>query len=162
MFPYRHIYWALPLAAALSALFYPLRSRVDAYRLAFLVIFIVVSTGPCYSDLIRSGFWSYPPEAIGSHTLFDIPAGEYFFLVVHTYVTSLLYLLLGKPVFHPAYLATGEDRLRGLKLKWLGRAGMVLLAAAFGIAVVIVKEDKEGTYLGFIIACILPYLLLLW
>ena len=159
---HRHVHWTLPLAAALSVLFYPFRSRVDAYRLAFLLVVAVVSTTPWDSYLVRSGIWSYPSEAVVGYTLFDIPAEEYFFFVVQTYITSLLYLLLGKPVFQPAYLATGEDRLRGLKLKWIGRAGMALLAAAFVIAVVMIREGKQGTYLGLIIAWMSPFLLFLW
>lgn len=158
----RHVHWTLPLAGVLTVLFYPFRSRVDAYRIAFLLTVAMVATTPWDSYLVRTGIWSYPPEAVLGYTLFSIPAEEYFFFVIQTYITSVLYLLLAKPVFQPAYVATPEDRVYGIKLKWIGRSGMALLASVFVMAVQMVREGKQGTYIGLILAWMAPFLLFLW
>ena len=91
--------------------------------------------------------------------IFEIPLEEVFFFIVQTYHTSLLYLLLSKPTFHPIYLryeAKG-DRWRYYKL-----AGQAALAFALKRGVTLVREKEEGMYLGLIIVWAVPFLFLLW
>ena len=122
----------------------------------------VVSTTPWDSYLIKVGIWTYPPNAILGPTLFRIPAEEMFFFVIQTYNTSLLYLLLSKPAFHPVYLR-GQRRLheRGQLriLQWLG-IGATIAGLVFGA--VLILEGGAGLYLGLIIAWAGPFILLLW
>lgn len=90
---------------------------------------------------------------------FDIPLEELFFFVIQTYNTTLLYLLLSKPTFHPIYLRHEEksDRWKYFKL-----GGQLLLTVGIKKGINYIKEGKEGTYLGLILVWALPFLLLLW
>lgn len=157
-----HAHWTIPAAAVLTALFYPFKSRIDSYKIAFLTVVALVATTPWDSYLVRTGVWSYPPDAVFGWTLFSIPAEEYFFFLVQTYTTSVFYLLLGKPIFHPAYLSTGEGSIRGVRVRTIGRAGAACLAAAFLVAAAAVRAGGRGTYLGLIVAWMAPFLLFLW
>lgn len=92
-------------------------------------------------------------------TLFSIPAEELFFFVIQTYNTSLLYLILSKPVFHPSYLPSGAgngNAKRGLNV------GHVLLGALILAGGGLIWTGQEGTYLGLILAWAGPFALLLW
>ena len=90
---------------------------------------------------------------------FDIPLEEVFFFVIQTYNTTLLYLLLSKPTFHPVYL-----RYEGKVNHWryLKLAGQVVLAIILKRGWSLVLEAKEGVYLGLILVWAIPFLLLLW
>src|SRR5277367_896420 len=110
----RHLKYTIPPAIALTFIYRPLCTRHDIYKVFFLISVAVVATIPWDSYLIRRKIWTYPPSAIIGPTLFSIPAEEIFFFIVQTYSTSLLYLLLSKPVFKPAYLVgtqSGNGRL---------------------------------------------------
>ncbi|THV66148.1 Lycopene beta-cyclase, partial [Aureobasidium pullulans] len=73
-----------------------------------------------------------------------------------TYNTSLLYLLLSKPVFHPAYLPSQKHHAT----QWnLGHAVLAFLVTGGGF---LVWRGNEGTYLGLILAWAGPFALLLW
>ncbi len=122
----------------------------------------VISTTPWDSYLIKTGIWTYPPNAILGPTLFRIPAEEVFFFVIQTYNTSLLYLLLSKPTFHPVYLR--RQRLlhhggRARIWRWLGTVAIVagILAGAM-----LVMKGGKGFYMGLILAWAGPFILLLW
>ena len=122
----------------------------------------VFSTTPWDSYLIHTRIWTYPPNAIIGPTLFRIPAEEVFFFVIQTYNTSLLYLLLSKPTFHPIYLRGKKllnDGSRLRQWRWLG-----ILAIIGGICsgVGLILKKGEGLYMGLILAWAGPFVLLLW
>lgn len=127
----RHAKYTVPLALILSYVFRPLHSPLDSYKIVFLVAIAVVYTIPWDSYLIRSHVWSYPQRAVLGPTLFDIPIEELFFFFIQTYITSLLYLLLAKPVFHPAHV---HGRLESKRVKRVRRVGMLAIVAVFAIA----------------------------
>lgn len=82
-----------------------------------------------------------------------------FFFVIQTYNTTLSYLLLSKPTFHPTYLRY-EKKGDPWKYYKLGGQGVMALALKRGLG--LVKEEKEGMYLGLILIWAVPFLLLLW
>jgi 15-cis-phytoene synthase/lycopene beta-cyclase len=119
----------------------------------------VSATIPWDSYLIRRRIWSYPPDVVVGYTLYDIPAEELFFFVIQTFNTSILYLILNKPTFHPAYLRS-EKQSTSLR-KYL-TAGQLLLGLALIASGTAVHHDGVGTYLGLIIGWAGPFMLLLW
>ena len=122
----------------------------------------VVSTTPWDSYLIHNRIWTYPQDVIIGPTLFKIPAEEVFFFVIQTFNTSLLYLIISKPTFHPVYLR-GERLIhdgRRLRLwRWLGTVAFI---AIFVVGVVLVQRRAEGLYMGLILVWASPFVLLLW
>ncbi|KAF5023435.1 hypothetical protein F66182_4535 [Fusarium sp. NRRL 66182] len=98
--------------------------------------------------------WTYPPGVVVGLTAWDIPAEELFFFVIQTFNTSLLYLLLSKPTFHPVYLGKGTAAGRV--------AGQVLFASAIAFGLLSVSHGGEGMYLGLILIWSCPFLLFLW
>lgn len=128
----------------------------------------VLSTIPWDSYLIRTRVWTYPPDAIVGPTLFSIPAEEIFFFVIQTYNTSLLYLLLSKPTFHPIFLKGPkllqqcyDEVFRGSLRVW-GFAGQAELIVCLMMGIKMVKVGGEGMYMGLILVWACPFLLLLW
>lgn len=91
--------------------------------------------------------------------LFDIPLEEVFFFIIQTYNTTLLYLLLSKPTFHPIYLRYEEKKDAW---KYYKLAGQGILAMLFKRGLTMVRAEKEGMYMGLILVWALPFLLLLW
>ncbi|KAK7551677.1 Lycopene beta-cyclase [Phyllosticta citricarpa] len=162
-----HLKFTIPPAIVLSFAYRPLLTRLDLYRIVFLVVIAVLSTIPWDSYLIRTRVWSYPSNVIIGPKLFDIPAEEVFFFVIQTYNTSLLYLFLSKPVFHPAYLHTEKKSTNGGYLRlphWalLKRGGQAALALGIFISARMIRIGGHGTYLGLIVLWAFPFLLLLW
>ncbi|KAI9813863.1 MAG: hypothetical protein M1832_006075 [Thelocarpon impressellum] len=178
-----HLKYTVPPAIALTLLYRPLCSRLDTYKILFLVGIAVVSTVPWDSYLIRRRIWTYPAEVVAGPTLFSIPLEEVFFFVVQTYNTSLLYLLLSKPTLHPAYLGGKEEppwdeseSPGPMKVSGHGNEkkrivdstkrvrSLVQLAIAVTIICggVMVWRDREETYLGLILIWAGPFVLLLW
>lgn len=154
-----HLRWTIPPAIILTAIYSPLCTRLDLYKIAFLITIAVVSTIPWDSYLIRTGIWSYPPNVIVGPTLFDIPLEEVFFFVIQTFNTTLLYLILNKPVLHPIYLVKEKKGDKWLYVKLIGQVtGGLLLKQA----VTFIRDGGEKTYLGLILVWALPFLLLLW
>ncbi|OMP88916.1 Bifunctional lycopene cyclase/phytoene synthase [Diplodia seriata] len=158
-----HLKYTIPPAVALTFLYRPLLTRLDVYKILFLVTIAVASSIPWDSYLIRAGIWTYPANAFVGPTLLDIPAEEVFFFVIQTYTTSLLYLLFSKPVFFPIYLQT-EKAPAGKTSCWkrYQRAGQAVLALGIGLGVRAVKAGGRGTYMGWITLWLFPFLLLLW
>ncbi|KAG9576841.1 Lycopene beta-cyclase, partial [Aureobasidium melanogenum] len=154
-----HVKYTVPPAIALTLLYRPLLTRLDVYKILFLVTIALVSTTPWDSYLIRTRIWSYPEDAVIGPKLFDIPLEEIFFFIIQTYNTSLLYLLFSKPTFHPIYLRRQEknDRWKYFKL-----AGQLVLGLLLKKAVNLVKDEGAGTYMGLILVWAVPFLLLLW
>lgn len=100
-------------------------------------------------------------------TLFDIPLEELFFFVIQTYNTTLLYLLLSKPTFHPLYLKverSRKDERGALNEQWryYKLAGQVVLGICIRTGLKMVGRGKEEMYMGMIIVWAGPFLLLLW
>ncbi|KAF1841411.1 Lycopene beta-cyclase [Cucurbitaria berberidis CBS 394.84] len=156
-----HLKYTIPPAALLTLLYRPLFTKLDVYKIAFLVAIAVVATIPWDSYLIRTRIWSYPSYVIVGPTLLEIPLEEVFFFVVQTYNTSLLYLILSKPTFQPVYLHAGPDASRGQwRTKRLAGQTLLLVAIAWGWRCI--KEEGPGTYAGLIIVWAGPFLLLLW
>ncbi|KAH7251170.1 Squalene/phytoene synthase-domain-containing protein [Fusarium tricinctum] len=149
-----HLKYTIPLGIILGAVYRPLLSRLDVFKLVFMITTAVVSTIPWDSYLIRNRIWTYPPGVVIGLTAWDIPAEELFFFVIQTLNTSLLYMLLSKPTFHPIYL--------GKKTTWGKIAGQVLFASAIIFGAVSVSHGGEGMYLGLILIWACPFLLFLW
>ncbi|KAF2856543.1 Lycopene beta-cyclase [Plenodomus tracheiphilus IPT5] len=156
-----HLKYTIPPAVFLTLLYRPLFTKIDIYKVTFLVTIAVVSTIPWDSYLIRTRIWSYPDHVIVGATLFDIPLEEVFFFVVQTYNTSLLYLILSKPTFQPVYLCTERDALHG-SWRYKRLIGQAFLLGAIAWGWYCVREHSLGTYTGLILVWAGPFLLLLW
>ncbi|MCJ1416334.1 hypothetical protein MMC32_002669 [Xylographa parallela] len=156
-----HLFYTIPPAIALTVLYRPLLTRLDAYKILFLITIAVVATTPWDSYLIHNRVWTYPANAIVGPTLFSIPAEEIFFFVIQTYNTSLLYLIFSTPTFHPVYLCgeTVNDGRALRKWRWLGQ---VILSIGILSGVNLVVQKEEGFYLGLILVWAGPFILLLW
>ncbi|KAF2090431.1 hypothetical protein K490DRAFT_35804 [Saccharata proteae CBS 121410] len=153
-----HLKYTIPPAVALTFLYRPLLTTLDVYKICFLVAIAVVSTTPWDSYLIRTRIWTYPENVIVGPKLFDIPAEEVFFFFIQTYTTSLLYLLLSKPVFHSVYLRAKKHG----SWKKYQLAGQALLLLGIGQSIRMIRAADNGTYLGLIVLWAFPFLLLLW
>ena len=143
----------------MTLLYRPLLNRTDLYKIAFLISIAFISTLPWDSYLVRRKVWTYPEDAVIGPTLFSVPAEELFFFVIQTYNTTLLYLILNKPIFHPSYLSSAKPR-KGAEFQW--NAGQLIFAASFIMGLGLIWSGGEGTYLGLIIAWAGPFALLLW
>lgn len=156
-----HLKYTIPPAVLLTLLYRPLFTKIDAYKVAFLVTIAVVATIPWDSYLIRTRIWTYPDYVIVGPTLFDIPLEEVFFFVVQTYNTSLLYLLLSKPTLQSVYLCTERHALHG-PWRYKKRIGQAILLATIAWGWYCLREHGLGTYTGLILVWAGPFLLLLW
>ncbi|KAF3049185.1 terpene cyclase [Didymella keratinophila] len=156
-----HAKYTIPPAVLLTLLYRPLWSKLDTYRVGFLVFIAVTATIPWDSYLIRTGIWSYPSHVILGPTLFDIPLEEVFFFVIQTYNTSLLYLLLSKPTYQPTYLraATPSSPAPWKYQKW---GGQLVISAVIAYGWYCVLANVTGTYTGLILVWAGPVLLMLW
>nr|POE74289.1 bifunctional lycopene cyclase/phytoene synthase [Quercus suber] len=158
-----HLIYTIPPALALSFLYFPLCTKLDLYKIFFLIAIAVLSTIPWDSYLIRTNIWSYPPSAVLGLTLFQIPLEEVFFFVVQTYNTSLLYLLLNKPILHSCYLVKeGAAGNGAAKWRYIKIAGQLVLALTVKKAIEFIRAEGSFTYLGLILVWAVPFLLLLW
>ncbi|KAF2435643.1 Lycopene beta-cyclase [Tothia fuscella] len=164
-----HLKYTIPPALALSILYRPLLTRLDVYKICFLITIAVVSTLPWDSYLIRHRIWTYPPDVIIGPTILQIPLEEVFFFVIQTYNTTLLYLMFNKPTLHSIYLRAerGPNHPEGpLNQQWKHYrwGGQVLLfftlLAAYAFTSVLGRKD--ATYMSLIIWWAAPFLLLLW
>jgi 15-cis-phytoene synthase / lycopene beta-cyclase len=146
----------------LTALYAPFWSAIDTYKIVFHLIVCFVATTPWDAHLIRIGVWSYPADAVYGPAPLGIPLEEYFFFFIQTWTTSMLYLLLSKPVFQPGHLVTSNGHVGGLKIKWLGRIGQLALLVTFAVSVATIRTGGTGTYMGLILAWCTPFFFLLW
>ena len=157
-----HFKYTIPPAVALTFCYHPLATSLGLYKVLFLITVAVLSTTPWDSYLIITRIWTYPPEAILGPKLFSIPAEEVFFFVIQTYNTSLLYLLLSKPTFHPIYLRGQKllhDSRRMRQWRWIG---IVVIVTAILTGASLVVRGGEGLYIGLILVWAGPFILLLW
>lgn len=157
-----HLYYNIPPAVLLTFCYYPLCTKLDVYKIIFLILIAVVSTTPWDSYLIHRRIWTYPSDAIIGPTLFSIPAEELFFFVIQTYNTSLLYLFASKPTLHSIYLCGEEPRGRSTWLKRWRWLGILLLLTAICTGAGFVVRGGQGLYLGLIVVWAGPFILLLW
>lgn len=146
----------------LTHIYRPFFNRTDLYKFFFLIAIAVVSTIPWDSYLIQRKIWTYPPSVIVGPALFSIPAEEVFFFVIQTYDTSLLYLLLSKPVFYSSYLVSRKDRKSPIPFEFQRNVGAVVLTTSIIFGGALIWTGGEGTYLGLILAWAGPFALLLW
>lgn len=154
-----HVKYTIPPAILLTLLYKPLFSKLDVYRICFLITIAVASTIPWDSYLIRSRIWSYPPDAVLGPTLYSIPLEELFFFIIQTYDVSLLYIIFTRPTFYPAHLPHRRSFNRNVGI---GRLGQLLFAVTLLEGIYLVKNGGLGTYMGLIIIWAFPFLLLLW
>ncbi|CZR63947.1 probable geranylgeranyl-diphosphate geranylgeranyltransferase (AL-2) [Phialocephala subalpina] len=153
-----HLKYTIPLGIALTIVYRPFLNRIDLFKIAFLIAIAVISTIPWDSYLVRRKIWTYPPSVIIGPTLFSIPAEEVFFFIIQTYNTTLLYLLLNKPVFQPSYLARKSQE----ESIFYRNVGQTVLGACVLAGGLLVWRGNEGTYLGLILVWAGPFALLLW
>lgn len=157
-----HIKYTIPPAIALTLLYRPLLQRIDAYKILFLVAVAIISATPWDSYLIRNQIWTYPPNAVLGPKLFLIPIEEVFFFFIQTYITSLLYMIFNKPLFHPTFLIDRGSSAVTIKKKLLGRTIQAVLVLLFIAAIVALNLSGTGTYLALILLWALPFVFLLW
>jgi 15-cis-phytoene synthase/lycopene beta-cyclase len=143
----------------LSILYAPLCTRLDLYKIAFLITIAVTSTIPWDSYLIRNGIWSYPENVVMGPKILDIPIEEVFFFVIQTFNTTLLYLLLNKPTLHSIYLVKEK---KGDQWKVLKAGGQLVLGLVIKKSYDWIKTPGQYTYMGLILVWACPFLLLLW
>ncbi|CAG8057835.1 unnamed protein product [Penicillium olsonii] len=151
-----HFTYTFPLASILTVLYCPFFTWQDIHRISILVLIAVFATIPWDSYLIRNGIWSYPSEAVVGYTFFSIPLEELFFFVIQTYLTSLLYCILRRPLVLPIYLRPTSD---ARKTRYIGQAMLVALLAT-GIACCFFAGKL--TYVGLILIWVCPVLILQW
>ncbi|KAK4229975.1 Phytoene synthase/Lycopene cyclase [Podospora fimiseda] len=153
-----HLKFTIPLALLLTGIAYPILHRIHFLQIGSLIILSFVATLPWDAYLIKSNIWTYPPDAIIGPRFWGIPIEELFFFVIQTYMTSLFYIILSKPLFHPIYLKTQRNTPTWISRgKVLGQATLVALALLGGH---LIKSGGPGTYLGLILAWALPFALL--
>ncbi|KAK1911015.1 hypothetical protein P3342_011617 [Pyrenophora teres f. teres] len=150
-----------PPAVLLTWLYRPFFTKLDVYKVGYLVFVAVVSTIPWDSYLIRTGIWSYPSHVIIGPKLYDIPLEEVFFFIIQTYNTSLLYLLLSRPTFQPVYLKT-ERGTAQRQWRYMRLAGQVFFLALIAWGWRCIRRGGLGTYTGLILVWAGPFLLMLW
>ncbi|QRC90822.1 bifunctional lycopene cyclase/phytoene synthase, partial [Parastagonospora nodorum SN15] len=156
-----HVKYTIPPAVLLTLLYRPLFTKLDAFKVLFLVTVAVTATIPWDSYLIRTNIWSYPDHVVIGPTLLDIPLEEVFFFFIQTYNTTLLYLILSKPTFQPAYLRAGRPTASS-PWKYQKLAGQLFLVGATVWAGLRVHENAKGTYTGLIVVWAAPIILLQW
>jgi 15-cis-phytoene synthase/lycopene beta-cyclase len=121
-------------------LYAPLCTRLDLYKIAFLITIAVTSTIPWDSYLIRNSIWSYPENVVMGPKI-------------------LLYLFLSKPTLHSTYLVKEK---KGSKWKVLKVGGQLILGLAIKKSYDWIKTPGQYTYMGLILVWACPFLLLLW
>ncbi|RKF79817.1 Bifunctional lycopene cyclase/phytoene synthase [Golovinomyces cichoracearum] len=151
-----HLKYNIPPGIALTLLYRPFFQRIDIYKIVFLISIAVLSATPWDSYLIRNQIWTYPPQAVLGLHLFLIPVEEVFFFVIQTYNTSLLYILLSKPLFHPSFL--DQATTCG---KVISRFVQIAISLCFILSIPLCRAG-ESTYLALILLWAIPFILLLW
>ncbi|PLB53209.1 Lycopene beta-cyclase [Aspergillus steynii IBT 23096] len=153
-----HGIYTVPLAVILTILYGPFLIRREIYEIATLITIAVVATIPWDSYLIRNHIWSYASDSVIGYTLYSIPLEEVFFFAIQTYLASVLYCILTKPLVLPIYLRSSSES-QSRRVRQLGQA---FLVAAFAAGVALCHFAGELTYLGLILIWVSPVLLLQW
>ncbi|KAI3320780.1 hypothetical protein HD806DRAFT_504943 [Xylariaceae sp. AK1471] len=155
-----HLKYTIPLAGVLTVILKPLLTRLDLYKTLVLILTAFFATLPWDSYLIRHGIWTYPPDAILGPRLFGVPVEELFFFVIQTYITTMLYILLNKPILHAQFLTNRKES--SSKARRIRSFGQVLLSVAAIAGAILVGRGGEGTYVGLILVWACPFALLTW
>ncbi|KAI1764886.1 Squalene/phytoene synthase-domain-containing protein [Hypoxylon sp. FL1150] len=155
-----HFKYTIPFAGLLTFILRPLLTKLDLCKTATLILVAFFATLPWDSYLIRHGVWTYPPNAIVGPRLFGVPAEELFFFVIQTYITSMLYILLNKPILHAQFITNRADS--SLASRRIRTLGQVFLAGCIATGAALAKKGGEGTYLGLILVWACPFALLTW
>ncbi|KAI0532695.1 hypothetical protein GGR58DRAFT_489338 [Xylaria digitata] len=155
-----HLTYTIPLAGSLTAILKPLLTRLDLYKALALILVAFFATLPWDSYLIHRSVWTYPPDAIIGPRLFGVPVEELFFFIIQTYITTLLYILLNKPVLHAQFLTNHAESSPGTR--HTRSFGQFLLSIAIITGGILVKRGGQGTYLGLILIWACPFVLLTW
>ncbi|KAI1800875.1 Squalene/phytoene synthase-domain-containing protein [Daldinia bambusicola] len=155
-----HLKYTIPPACLLTFILKPLLTKLDLYKTLTLILVAFFTTLPWDSYLIRHGIWTYPPDAIAGPCLFGIPLEELFFFVIQTYITSMLYILLNKPVLHAQYLTNRNDS--SPKSRRIRAVGQIILVGCIITSISLVKTGGPGTYLGLVLIWACPVVLLTW
>ncbi|PHH87537.1 hypothetical protein CDD83_8727 [Cordyceps sp. RAO-2017] len=150
-----HVFWTMPPALLMTAAYWPFLTRLEACKIAALIVIAVAASVPWDAHLVRRRIWSYPAGAVVGPTLFGIPLEEVFFFVVQTYGTSLLYVILTKRLVLPAYLPTARRRRAWLPALW-----MLAAAAGLGLGLLALRAGGRWTYTGLILTWACPVVLL--
>lgn len=156
----RHLKYTIPPAIFLTLVLRPLLTKLDLYKTLILILVAFFATLPWDSYLIRHGIWTYPPNAIVGLRLYGIPVEELFFFVIQTYITSMIYILINKPILHAQFLTNKDETpptIRRVRT-W----GQVFLIACVAIGIYLFRKGGEGTYLGLILIWACPFTLLTW
>ncbi|KAG8167701.1 hypothetical protein KVR01_003390 [Diaporthe batatas] len=152
-----HLKFTIPLATALTIISHPFLTQRQWYQTFILVLIAVTATIPWDSYLIRHNVWTYPPDAVIGPTLLSIPAEELFFFVVQTYMTSLLYHMLNKPLLHAEYLVS-KSPIPSV----MHRAVQVAMSSLTLLGIWLLSKGGIGTYLGLILIWACPFAFLTW
>lgn len=148
------------MAGLLTFILKPLLTKLDLYKTLTLILIAFFATLPWDSYLIRHGVWTYPPDAIAGPRLFGVPAEELFFFVVQTYITSMIYILLNKPVLHAQFLTNKHDS--SSRSRSIRTVGQIFLVGCIAAGASLVRKGGQGTYLGLILVWACPFALLTW
>lgn len=155
-----HLKYTIPPAVILTLLYRPFFTRLDFYKLAFLITVAVTATIPWDDYLIRQRVWTYPPNVIIGPKLLSIPAEEVFFFVIQTYTTTLLYFILGRTSFYPSYLVVNTTEKPENHAPRI--VGQIIIGLLTATGFVLSYRGGEGTYLGLILAWAGPFCMMLW
>ena len=178
----RHLIFTIPPAVVLTIILRPFATKIDLYKIIFLIsvrilpetpagLFLILVkvavtyTIPWDSYLIHTQVWTYPPDGVLGPTLFKIPIEELFFFVIQTYMTALLYILVNKPTLYVTYLFDDTDTTKSdnrylESRKRLGQLFFLCFTLSsyyFGTL-----PSPKGTYLALICAWAGPVLFALW
>lgn len=153
-----HTNYTIPPALLLIVLLKPLLTRTDVYRLLLLVTIAVTYTTPWDSYLIYSGVWAYPSKAALGLAPLGIPVEEFFFFIVQTCITGLLYILLAKATVGQAVLARSMQR--SPLTRW---TGTVVFSSLFLLGLcMVIHETTRYMYMGLILGWSMPVITMLW
>jgi 15-cis-phytoene synthase / lycopene beta-cyclase len=121
-----------------------------------MVLVAFTATVPWDSYLIKIGVWTYPPDAIVGPTWLGIPFEELFFFIIQTYITSLLAILMNKPLLHAQYLV--QTKLT----KSVSNAILAVLAGFWLVGCAMFVRGGNSTYMGILLAWALPFATIAW
>ena len=150
--------FTIPLALLLTGIAYPILHRIHFLQIASLIVLSFTATLPWDSYLVKQKVWTYPPDAIIGPRLWRVPIEELFFFVIQTYITSLFYILLSKPLFHPLYLKNQRNTPAWISRGKLLGQGILIALTLYGAH--LIRAGGTGTYLGLILAWALPFALI--
>ncbi|KAF2199022.1 Lycopene beta-cyclase [Delitschia confertaspora ATCC 74209] len=170
VFEYALVYvkYTIPPALLLTLIYRPLFTKLDFYKISSLILIVLLSTTPWDSRFIRTNIQTYPPtHGILEPKFLLLPMEEIFFFIVHAYNTSLIYLILSKPTFHPEYLRAERPLSHSLgplnpQWRFYRLLGQVGLTVGIKLGWDMIRCEGRGVYLGLIVVWAGTFLLGLW